>query len=90
MRVALMAYDKIDHLEVRVSNREAHLQYIKQTGVVEMAGPLLDDSGQMCGSLIILKVGNMAEANTWAAYDPYNQANLFERTTLTEWNKVIG
>lgn len=90
MRVALMAYDKIDHLEVRVSNREAHLQYIKQTGVVEMAGPLLDDSGQMCGSLIILKVANMAEANTWAANDPYNQAHLFERTTLTEWNKVIG
>jgi uncharacterized protein YciI len=55
-----------------------------------MAGPLLDDSGQMCGSLIILKVDNMAEANTWAANDPYNQANLFEITTLTEWNKVIG
>ena len=47
MRVVLVAHDKTDRLTVQVLNREAHLQYIKKTGVVDMAGPLLDDSGQM-------------------------------------------
>ena len=47
MRVMLMTHDKTDRLTVQVLNREAHLQYIKKTGVVDMAGPLLDGSGQM-------------------------------------------
>ena len=47
MRVVLMAQDKTDRLTVQVLNREAHLQYIKKTGVVDMAGPLLAGSGKM-------------------------------------------
>ncbi|MGB0797795.1 MAG: YciI family protein [Planktomarina sp.] len=71
-------------------NRDAHLAYIKSTGVVEMAGPLLDDAGEMCGSLIILDVADMNAAQSWANNDPYAQAGLFQTTTLTAWNKVIG
>jgi uncharacterized protein YciI len=90
MRVALMAHDKPGALDVRVANRQAHLDYIKATGVVEMAGPLLDDAGQMCGSLIVLDVADMAAARAWAAADPYANAGLFAATTLIEWKKVIG
>ena len=45
MRVVLMGHNKTDRLTVQVLNREAHLQYIKKIGVVDMAGPLLDGSG---------------------------------------------
>ena len=48
MRVVLMAHDKTDRLTVQILNREAHLQYVKKTGVVGMLGPLLGVSGQMC------------------------------------------
>jgi uncharacterized protein YciI len=90
MRVALMAHDKPGALPVRTANRQAHLDYIAATGVVEMAGPLLDDAGQMCGSLIVLDVADMAAARDWAASDPYAKAGLFAATTLIEWKKVIG
>ena len=39
MRFALITKDKPGHIEVRKANRDAHLAYIAETGVVEMAGP---------------------------------------------------
>ena len=90
MRFALMTQDKPGALQTRMDNREAHLAYIAETGVVEMAGPVLDDAGQMCGSLIILDVADMTAAQEWAENDPYAQAGLFEEVTLRPWKKVIG
>lgn len=90
MLIALMAHDKDGALEVRKANREAHLAYIKDTGAVAQAGPLLNDAGEMCGSLIILDVADMAAAQAWADGDPYAKAGLFASVTLTQWNRVIG
>jgi len=90
MRVALMAHDKPGALPVRTANRQAHLDYIAATGVVEMAGPLLDAAGQMCGSLVVLDVADMAAARDWAAGDPYAKAGLFAKVRIEEWKKVIG
>ena len=85
MRFALMTRDKPGALHIRMDTRTAHLDYIASTGVVEMAGPFLDDAGQMCGSLIIL-----AAAQAWAENDPYAKAGLFANVTLSAWKKVIG
>lgn len=90
MRVALMTRDKPGALQIRLDTREAHLAYIKETGVVEMAGPFLDEAGQMCGSLIVLEVPDLAAARAWAESDPYNKAGLFADVRLQEWKKVIG
>ena len=90
MRVALVTHDKPNHLHIRKENREAHLAYIKKTGVVEMAGPFLDTDEEMCGSLIVLDVIDMAAAKAWAENDPYNKAGLFETITLKIWKKVLG
>ena len=90
MLIALIATDKTGALQTRKDNREKHLDYIKATGVVEQAGPLLDDAGEMKGSLVILDVADMAAAQDWADNDPYAKAGLFESVTLTHWNRVIG
>ena len=90
MRFALMTKDKPGALQTRIDTRDAHLAYIADTGVVEMAGPVLDDDGQMCGSLIILDVADMAAAQNWAENDPYAKAGLFADVTLRAWKKVIG
>ena len=90
MRVALVCTDKPGALQTRLDNRAAHLAHIEATGVVEMAGPFLDPDGQMCGSLIVLNVESLTEAEAWAAADPYAQAGLFEAVKITEWKKVIG
>ncbi|WP_341368490.1 YciI family protein [Yoonia sp. BS5-3] len=90
MRVALMTKDKPGALQTRLDNRDAHLAYIADTGVVEMAGPFLDADGQMCGSLIVLEVEGMAAAQAWADNDPYAKAGLFSEVTLRAWKKVVG
>jgi uncharacterized protein YciI len=90
MRIALICTDKTNALQTRIDNRSAHLAYIQETGVVEMAGPFLNGSGQMTGSLIILSVDNLQAAQDWAAADPYAKAGLFDHVQITEWKKVIG
>lgn len=90
MLYALICTDKAENLEVRKANRDAHIAYIKDSGVVAMAGPFIDDDGQMCGSLLVLDVETRAEAEAWAANDPYAKAGLFAKVRIEAWNKVIG
>jgi uncharacterized protein YciI len=89
MLIALIAKDKPGALPIRMDNRPAHVDYLKSTGVVSQAGPLLDDAGDMIGSLVILEVADMAAAQDWATNDPYAKAGLFADVQLIPWNKVI-
>jgi uncharacterized protein len=90
MRVALIRHDKPDHLHLRLENRTAHIAYLNETGVVDLAGPLISDTGEMNGSLIVLNVDSMEDARDWAENDPYNKAGLFASLLLSEWKRVIG
>ena len=90
MRAALICIDKSDHLQTRIDTRAAHLAHIESSGIVEMAGPFLDAGGSMIGSLVILTVDSMAQAEDWAAADPYAKAGLFESVSIREWKKVVG
>lgn len=89
MLFALMCHDKPGHLEVRLANRQAHLDYLGESPVA-FAGPLLDDADQPNGSLIVLDLPDRAAAEAWAAADPYAQAGLFDRVAIHAWKRVIG
>ncbi len=88
MLIALIARDKAGALQTRLDNRPAHVDYLKSTGVVSQAGPLLDGD-DMIGSLVILDVDDVAAAQAWADNDPYAKAGLFESVELIPWKKVI-
>jgi uncharacterized protein YciI len=90
MRVALICTDRPGALQTRLDNRAAHLAHIEASGVVEMAGPLLNAEGQMAGSLVILLVDDLVTAKNWAAADPYAKAGLFSAVEIIDWKKVIG
>ena len=90
MYVSLIARDKPGALDIRKANRAEHLAYIEATGIVVQAGPLLDDAEEMCGSLVILDVDTIEQAENWAANDPYAKAGLFDNVELIRWKKVIG
>lgn len=90
MPFAVICRDKPGALSIRKENRAKHLDYIDQTGVVQMAGPFLDAEGNMSGSLVILNVDTLAKAQGWADGDPYAKAGLFAEVTVQEWKKVIG
>ncbi|WP_288925782.1 YciI family protein [uncultured Maritimibacter sp.] len=87
---AVICTDKPGSLDIRKANRDAHLGYIEDTGVVVMAGPFLDDNGDMSGSLVILSVTSREAALDWAKGDPYAKADLFADVRIEEWKKVVG
>ena len=55
MLFAIYALDKEDSIQLRMDTRESHLSYLGNSPLV-FAGPLLDDQGNMCGSLIVLEM----------------------------------
>ncbi|OCX61614.1 hypothetical protein BFP70_14995 [Thioclava sp. SK-1] len=89
MLYAVICRDKPGALQIRLDTRDAHLAYIKETGIVAQAGPFIEE-GQMCGSLVILECDTLGAAQDWAANDPYAHAGLFENVVISEWKKVIG
>jgi uncharacterized protein YciI len=86
----IVCTDKPGALDLRKATRDAHLGYVKETGCVVQAGPLLDGSGDMAGSLLVLELPDIEAAQAWAAADPYAQAGLFADVRIQEWKKVIG
>lgn len=70
MSFAVITRDKPGALQIRRDTREAHLEYIRSTGVVAMAGPFLDAEGNMDGSLVILEVEDRAAAEAWPRTTP--------------------
>jgi hypothetical protein len=83
--------DKRDHAAVRAENRQAHLDYLKgYTDRIFAVGPLLsEDTAQMVGSLLILDFETLADAQRFAAGDPYAKADLFDTVSIRPWRKVL-
>ncbi len=47
MLFAVICRDKPGHLQTRLDARAAHLAYIEKTGIVTMAGPLIEDGADV-------------------------------------------
>ena len=71
MLVALIARDKLGHIEVRKANHADHIDYLNSGTAVSEPGLLLSDEGEMIGSLIILDVNVLEDARAWSENDPY-------------------
>ena len=86
----LICKDKPGAIETRKANRADHLAYVEETGLVAQAGPMLDEAGGMCGSIIVLDTEDRGAAEDWAPNDPYAKAGLFASVEITLWNRVVG
>jgi uncharacterized protein YciI len=91
MLFCLYNLDRPQSLPVRQAHRAAHIAYLESQGErLVAAGPLLSDDGEaMIGSLIILDCADRAEAEAFAAGDPYAAAGLFETVTIRPWRRVF-
>lgn len=90
MLYVLVCEDKSDSEALRKSVREDHLAFL-QNYDVRFAGPMLgDDETTMVGSVIVIEVANRAEADAFAATDPYAVAGLFQHVTVRAFKQVIG
>jgi uncharacterized protein YciI len=90
MLFVIHCVDKKNHLQVRLDNRPAHIEYLKNCGEkIFAAGPTLSKNETMNGSIIIIDQENFAAAESFAANDPYNKAGLFANVMISAWKKVL-
>lgn len=89
MLFAILCTDKPASLELRLATRPQHLAYLETyKSKLMQAGPLLDPDGRPCGTLLLLEVGDRAEAEGFAIGDPYAKAGLFESTVIRPFRTV--
>jgi uncharacterized protein YciI len=87
----LTCIDKKNGLEARMAAREAHLTYARgQAEVVKLGGPLLDDDGQMAGSVLVIEVADKTAAQAFADNDPYWLAGVFESVDIRAFKITLG
>jgi uncharacterized protein YciI len=87
----LTCIDRKNGLERRMAARPAHLAYVAaNSGKVKIAGPLLDDEGQMAGSLFIIEADDKAEVAAFSAADPYVLNDVFETVEIRAFKVTVG
>ncbi len=87
----LTCVDKTQSLALRMATREAHLAYVgEKSAAIRAAGPLLDDEGQMNGSLFIMDCPDVGAVEAFSQADPYRRAGLFETVEIRPWRQTIG
>lgn len=91
MPYLIYCHDKPQAEPVRKANRDAHLAYVqdKAAGKILLAGPLLNDEGAMVGSMLCIDFAHRAEAEDFAANDPYAKAGLFQKVVIHGFRKVF-
>ena len=88
MLFAIYALDKEDSIQLRMDTREKHLAYLANSPLV-FAGPLLDNEGSMCGSLIVLEMESISQVQNFADEEPYAIAGLFKNVEIRRFLKAF-
>ena len=92
--MALFVLLCVDHpggLERRMSVREAHLAYVREKlEMMKVAGPILNDAGEMAGSMFVIEAPDKAAVEAFNAADPYTKAGVFARVELHPWKVTVG
>jgi uncharacterized protein YciI len=78
--------------ELRKTLRQRHLDHLRglaDAGRIRFAGPLVDESGGPCGSLVIFEADDLAAARAVAEADPYTTDGVFERLEIRATKAVL-
>ena len=90
MLFVALCHDKPGHVDLRLSTRAAHLDFLaRHAAKVKLGGPFVEEDKPV-GSMLILDCADADEARVLLAEDPYAKAGLFERVELRAWKRVVG
>ena len=90
MTYLITCHDKADSLDLRLSTREEHLNYLNNfKEQIMIAGPILDENKNPVGTVLVLNYDKLEQVNDFLKKDPYNQVNLFKKISILEFKKVL-
>jgi uncharacterized protein YciI len=79
MLFAVTCTDRPGQLQLRLDNRQAHLDWANgEDSPVKMAGPLIGPNGDPVGSLLVVEAEDAEHLHQIMQQDPYAKAELFE------------
>lgn len=91
MHFALVAHDRPNAVARRLELRPDHLKYLDTLGdALVLAGPFLDDKGDMVGSIVVIEADDLEAAGASFARDPYAAGDLFESVTIKPWRLSVN
>jgi uncharacterized protein len=95
MLFVIHALDKPDALDVRLAHYDAHKAFLigpNPYGVhIVMSGPLTADDGTtMIGSLFPVEALDRASVERFNRADPFQDAGIWERVTITGFQRRQG
>ena len=90
MQFVVECQDKPGQLQLRLTTRPPHLEYLRShSASILLAGPLLDASGQPNGSLLVFEVESRGALDEIIENDPYALAGLFASVRVTPFRKTL-
>ncbi len=90
MQFIIRAYDCADKLAKRMEVRSRHLEnMVKVNGRILCAGGLLDEEGNMKGSVLIMEFDNREDLDQYLNTEPYIIENVWEKVEVEPMNVVL-
>lgn len=90
MPYAINSYDHPCSVDKRMELRPEHLDWLREnTPRLLAAGAKRNEEGEPIGSLVIVDVETIEEAEEIAKADPYSREGLFAKVEITGWNKAF-
>lgn len=91
MQFAIIATDKAASEEIRDKLRPRRLQWLTANqGRIIAGGGLVDDRNKhVHGGLMIIDAKDRADAEQFAAEDPFTDAGLYAEVKVVRWRRVF-
>jgi len=89
MPFIIYAKDK-PNSSLRAQHRGAHLEFVATCRAVFLyGGPMLDDTGKVVGSLMVLDLPDRAALDAHMARDPYFAEGIFGSVEIFESRQIV-
>ncbi len=89
--------DGPDSKAIRAATKEAHFAYLdRHADILVLGGATLDEDGvTRTGSILILNVPSLADAEKFSMNEPFRKAGLFKTVKITrmrrgQWNPAVA
>lgn len=94
MQFLLLAYDGTDKdaKARRAAVRPAHFAGIKpmvERGELRAAGAILDEAGEMIGSVVLAEFPGRAELDAWLAREPYISEGVWQKIEIKPFRLAV-
>lgn len=82
----LRCTDSENATELRPLHRPEHLAHVRGSGVVRIAGRMLDGAGSVIGSLLIVEVADAAAAEAFSMADPFRRLGVYSAVEIVPFD----